>query len=476
MLLTFIAQALKNIEAKNRIVSMKSSDDIAFRNQSFGMPPPSAPEWSVVRQFFSHPWHNRVWVMQEVVLADHATAFLGDWEIQWSAVGKAARWFQQKGYDIPATLEYTPSELHDLMPVSSAAAIWNMSFAPEKRIALLDLLRESRSRLSSKSVDKFYAVLGLASEVGSIRGDQYDVLIEPNYAKPTDEVFRDLTRFLIVQYGNLHVLSHAGGGYSGTENNPRWPSWVPRWHEGKPSKEYAHRNLEGIQCASKGEPLVMGKPRSPNMLLVKGIEVDSIQSFNERLTSYGFGTQVHQEERDFVMHAWDIFQHQTRSQQSSPYASPREKASAFISAMTAGLSHGGMPIDTDPHFKRDADRWFSKHLKNKVSVTTWFEHLDRVFVPGKPDASRFHEAFLSACRGRRFFVTKKGYMGMGPQNLKEGDAVVIIFGGQVPYVLRQADDDTSKFVGDCYVPGLMQGEAIDSWRETNAPCKFFELA
>jgi len=83
VLLLFIAQALMNVDgAKNRIASMKPSDDTAFRNQSFGMPPPSAPEWSVVRQFFSHPWHSRVWVMQEAVLATHATAILGDWEIK----------------------------------------------------------------------------------------------------------------------------------------------------------------------------------------------------------------------------------------------------------------------------------------------------------------------------------------------------------------------------------------------------------
>lgn len=477
VLLTFIAQALKNIDgAKNRMLSMKSSDDTAFRNQSFGMPPPSAPEWSVVREFFGHPWHNRVWVMQEVVLASHATAILGDWEIKWSAVGKAASWFQQHGYNIPLTLEYTQSELYDQLPVSNAAAIWKMSFAPEKRVALLDLLRESRNRSSSKGVDKFYAVLGLAREVNSIHGEQYDALIEPNYETPINEVFRDLTKFLIIHHGNLHVLSHAGAGWSGRDDDPLWPSWVPRWHEGKSSREYAHGNLEAVQYAGMGEPLAMGIPGSPNTLSVQGIEIDTIKSFNERLISNGVGTRVHQEERDFVRHAWDIFQHQTRNQQSLPYASSREKALAFITTMVAGLSHTGMPIDVDVHYKKDADRWFSKHLRSKVSATTWFEQLCRRFVPGKPDASRFHEAFLSACSGRRFFVTKTGYMGMGPQTLKEGDAVVVLFGGQVPYVLRRADNDLYRLVGDCFVPGLMQGEAVDEWRETGAKARMFELA
>lgn len=65
---------------------------------------------------------------------------------------------------------------------------------------------------------------------------------------------------------------------------------------------------------------------------------------------------------------------------------------------------------------------------------------------------------------------------MGPQNLKEDDAVVVIFCGQVPYVLRQMDNDLYRFVGDAFVPGLMQGEAVDEWREKKARSRMFELA
>jgi len=350
-----------------------------------------------------------------------------------------------------------------------------MSSAPEKQVPLLDLLRESRNRESSKPVDKFYAVLGLAREVDSADGERYDPLIEPNYEIPIAEVFRDLTRFLITQYGNLHVLSHASGGDSARDDHSSWPSWVPKWHEGKVSRDYAHRDLEAFYHAGTGEPLTIGIPRTPNGLVVQGIEIDSIQSFSERLTSYGFGNQVHQEERDFVLHAWNIFHNQTRHQQTVPYVSSRDKALAFIATMTAGLSNKGLPIDMDPQYKMDADRWSSKHLGNKLSASTWSEQLARRFVPGKPDASRFHEAFVCACRGRRFFVTKKSYMGMGPQTLRGGDNVVIMFGGQVPYVLRQVDNNSHRFVGDCYVPGLMQGEAVDEWRQKKELPKTFEL-
>jgi hypothetical protein len=45
----------------------------------------------------------------------------------------------------------------------------------------------------------------------------------------------------------------------------------------------------------------------------------------------------------------------------------------------------------------------------------------------RPDSRRFHEAFVRACIDRRFFVTRKGLLGIGPDAIKEGDVLVINF-------------------------------------------------
>ena len=66
----------------------------------------------------------------------------------------------------------------------------------------------------------------------------------------------------------------------------------------------------------------------------------------------------------------NIFQKKTRYQQSLPYASAREVFLAFMETITAGLSNTGVPIDIDPHFQKDADCWFSKHLANEVFAIT----------------------------------------------------------------------------------------------------------
>lgn len=79
--------------------------------------------------------------------------------------------------------------------------------------------------------------------------------------------------------------------------------------------------------------------------------------------------------------------------------------------------------------------------------------------------------------GRRFFVTQQGYLGLGPQKMAVGDEVYVFNGSKVPFVLRGVEraaaaeqpsggGNTSEFprfrlVGDCYVHGIMDGEACE---------------
>jgi len=96
-------------------------------------------------------------VVQEVVLATRAIAILSDWQIEWSALGEAALWFQSKGYELPAVLRYPIVNLQDLLPVSNAAATWQLCNIASQRVPLPNLLKDSRSRLATQPVDKLYA-------------------------------------------------------------------------------------------------------------------------------------------------------------------------------------------------------------------------------------------------------------------------------------------------------------------------------
>jgi hypothetical protein len=466
--LSFIAQALKNADGgRNRLAETRPVEDLAHRNMAYGFPHPSAMEWDALREFFTNPWFQRVWVVQEAVLADRATALIGDWEIDWGAMGRAAVWFQSKGYAMPTVLKYQMRDRQSFLPISQVTSAWILCSWPEQKIPLLHLLRNFRSRLATNPVDKVYGTFGLAEELKSVEKDGFHMLIEPSYTKDVVDVYRDIAKFLIIEHGDLQILSHAGG--STTTSN--WPSWVPDWRHEKASNELSISQSPNLYNADRDQTLAIGISKTPSSLALQGIEIDVIRAYCDRLTSYGVGFVTYQEEIDFVERAWTLFVRRS-SHLPDPYAN-EDISSHFIHTLTAGRSNTCKPIFADPGFLVDALHWFTQHAPNLIPTVPITQRIKWSLL-SSPDSGRFHEAFVQTCMDRRFFVSRSGLMGIGPDTMKEGDLIVVLFGGKVPYVIRPVDGGY-KFLGECYVPGLMDGEAVVKWESEGKKETFFEL-
>jgi hypothetical protein len=73
-----------------------------------------------------------------------------------------------------------------------------------------------------------------------------------------------------------------------------------------------------------------------------------------------------------------------------------------------------------------------------------------------------------------FLITKEGYIGIGSPTVTPGDEIWVLYGGQVPFLLKpragygsatglgKAKNDGFTFVGDAYIHGIMYGEALRS--------------
>jgi hypothetical protein len=81
--------------------------------------------------------------------------------------------------------------------------------------------------------------------------------------------------------------------------------------------------------------------------------------------------------------------------------------------------------------------------------------------------------------GRELFRTGKGYLGMTCPHVRAGDKVCVLWGGRLPFVLREKcnvvlaprDGEAPQVVmshvligGECYVHGLADGEAVETAR------------
>jgi len=74
---------------------------------------------------------------------------------------------------------------------------------------------------------------------------------------------------------------------------------------------------------------------------------------------------------------------------------------------------------------------------------------------------------------RRFGITNTNFLAAVPESAREGDVICVFNGGRVPYVLRRTGEGHNyNLVGECYVDGMMRGEAHASFPAESCERRF----
>lgn len=77
-----------------------------------------------------------------------------------------------------------------------------------------------------------------------------------------------------------------------------------------------------------------------------------------------------------------------------------------------------------------------------------------------PASLSVHLPFKVITKRRRFAVTNSGSMGFCPSGSVPGDVIVVLADSPAPFVLRARPGSGLATLGDAYVHGIMDGEAI----------------
>jgi hypothetical protein len=88
-------------------------------------------------------------------------------------------------------------------------------------------------------------------------------------------------------------------------------------------------------------------------------------------------------------------------------------------------------------------------------------------------ASRFVEAMRNVTTGRRLFsMGPEDEVGLGPSLVQPGDQICVLFGCPMPLCLRYKGGGFL-LVGESYLHGYMQGQAIGMWRKGGLQAHIF---
>ncbi|KAG4440760.1 hypothetical protein IFR05_003747 [Cadophora sp. M221] len=89
-----------------------------------------------------------------------------------------------------------------------------------------------------------------------------------------------------------------------------------------------------------------------------------------------------------------------------------------------------------------------------------------------------HQSFAISCymaaKNRRFFMTNNNHMGLAPLQSQPGDIVAVLYGCNLPVILRPVDI-YYEFVGPADVLGFEKGEAIDLVKAGELKETWFEI-
>jgi hypothetical protein len=151
--------------------------------------------------------------------------------------------------------------------------------------------------------------------------------------------------------------------------------------------------------------------------------------------------------------------------------SPRKSDASYGSRFSAySETHWiTLPTEHNPYLSAEEDerrRSRIRRLRGEFLTTEGS-------LPGshhRPESDVFtnlYESLIGMMENQTFFITKTGYIGIGPPQTTAGDQVWIFNGGNVPFMMRKVGKTGGEgpqlaLIGDVYVHGIMDGEAIGS--------------
>ncbi|RYP46987.1 hypothetical protein DL768_006910 [Monosporascus sp. mg162] len=457
-----------------------------------------SPRWHAFSELFRSPYFDRVWVIQEVAAGREVLLYHGGRYILWQIfIEVASACFDPHRRnlllhtDTPGSRSFIDkSAFENIAVMSLLHKDWGIDettnsehFGGLGLFKLGAILFNTANFKSTDPRDKIFALLGLAT-------DADDGRLIPDYRKSPSQVYTEVAQHLIVGKGTIALLSLAGTGFNHPRKVQSLPSWVPDFSEQRPNFPLADMaSAQKFYHASKiTTPKVrIAKGSDGQELCVSGILADEVVHLcstgaldyglrpGERYKVLDIAKTKHEWLREAELRCFSVLD---AGQNSVGGQSQFDQFWCTLVAKRSARSSNS-PEEYYDSYKSwrqltGAIAGFGQDIAYEdVGRDIMYGGADPKLMQGIEDGSltSFDISFSETCVGRLVAVTRAGRLCLVPPLTREGDAVFIPFGSQVPYAVRRADwspasKDAYELVGEAYVHGMMDGEALDNMSET----------
>ena len=385
--------------------------------------------WSSVTDLLQRPWFERLWIWQEVRLAKEAYLFCGNEGVPWESFRRAMAYLLR----VSKPAEFGQAIEH----------CYRICDYPDYVTDVVDTLKHmlgsARSASCSDPRDKIYAVLSLAHE-SETRG------LDADYSKPAGAVFQDLVLHYAFNLHSLDILTACELSHNYSFSSLRelsheygflslrsMPTWVPDWSVPRLSET----NIASA-CCLKSKPRV--RYLDGTILAATGVRVAIIKYVGAFSPSRRFDEDVEDDIRALIVP-------KTLSVNTA-------ERHATVDSLCRTICRNSFAESYAPPDLNLLSFEVCRKYTHRVIDATRYTAIDESL-----EYRQYLDLVVFAIRGRSYFTTVDGYMGLAPMATYRGDQVCVLLGCQSPLVLRPCGHGIHKVVGECYIDGFMDGAA-----------------
>ncbi|MCJ1410518.1 hypothetical protein MMC19_004603 [Ptychographa xylographoides] len=446
--------AMSSISSLNRIFG--TIDEIErvdrYTLKEFGLPILEDSVWPALMRLYYRNWFMRLWVMQEVLLAKDIYIICGESMVPWEEFASFSNYYRLTRI-MDDVLEYhkIPHRTVELPDNGIAAtAIYDImrnSLERFGRIRPLALLAMSRRKLAKEPVDKVYGLLAMIPlEVRSRIIVDYSLNNQRNYWNTYAQMFK-----ILLEIEGTEALQLTPS----RERCPELPSWCPDFNYESSSNAFGNVYNAGVM-ARRGDELTCS-PLKPCLaerdLLMSGMLMDRVEQALPLAWKAVASVQYSCESACEVAKCEAACARLSSQIYGTQQDVPTQHMLTLVSGLTVRREQ--YPQDQLVEDYKNAVKRFN-HLSTKPAEQQ--ESPDQLELIS---AQRYQSAINIAWEHSKFFSTKNGSIGIGPDTIQSGDAICILFTAYTPFILRQTPaGDSYNFHGAAYVQGLMDGEAF----------------
>lgn len=489
-----------------------------------GLPTFDQEPWSALKDMLLLPYFERVWVLQEAISAQLGLIIFEGGAISWRLFLDVMEWLLlYEKYDVPNISDLgspycvphpTVLDVYFLFKMENDKKAPRNDEQPTHLVTLYYLVRNIRTLKSKLPKDKIFALAGIAS-------DGKKVAIE--YEKLDSQVFEDFARYTIGAQRNLNILSDVTLNDQDRGDTPSWvPRWdapPPLAPDLKLKVFSAACRSEAVMDPQQESGVLKVKGKQLAVVTAHVLRLNSTLGGHEDVFAFLWeivswlmesGLIKVQEESSAAsscinrikelawcaIHGTFFDPHGVYNERAPSGDGADEKVLRYLSAYIATglllsikeerlealrycIQLAQIVFEANlerlsaqfPTFPSNEPRYVIQAIKDFLqgqfpdlfkSRSSVDELIDRTSRAHDPEAAMaFSQSLLLGRAPMSIFITDGGAIGVGPPNLEKDDAICILYGGPVPYVLRPTSTpEKYTFIGDCYVHGWMHGEAF----------------